>query len=85
MYVTTLWDIVDISLTVHSRAILKIVKSMCNGIKKSNARIFESYELTDDCFKNDTTAFHYFVFISMISYRHFDNESANFRTTFLEW
>jgi hypothetical protein len=24
-------------LTVHSRAILKIVKSMCNGIKKSNA------------------------------------------------
>jgi hypothetical protein len=28
------WDRVDISLTVHSRAILKIVKSMCNGIKK---------------------------------------------------
>jgi hypothetical protein len=27
--------IVDISLTVHSRTILKIVKSMCNGIKKS--------------------------------------------------
>jgi hypothetical protein len=26
------WDRVDISLTVHSRAILKIVKSMCNGI-----------------------------------------------------
>jgi hypothetical protein len=25
---------VDISLTVHSRAILKIVKSRCNGIKK---------------------------------------------------
>jgi hypothetical protein len=24
--------LVDISLTVHSRAILKIVKSMCNGI-----------------------------------------------------
>jgi hypothetical protein len=30
---------IDISLTVHSRAILKIVKSMCNGIKKSNARL----------------------------------------------
>jgi hypothetical protein len=30
----------DTSLTVHSRAILKIVKSMCNGIKKkSNARL----------------------------------------------
>jgi hypothetical protein len=27
-----------IFLTVHTRAILKIVKSMCNGIKKSNAR-----------------------------------------------
>jgi hypothetical protein len=24
---------VDISLTVHGRAVLKIVKSMCNGIK----------------------------------------------------
>jgi hypothetical protein len=31
--------VVDISLTVHSRAILKIVKSMCNGIKISNARL----------------------------------------------
>jgi hypothetical protein len=31
---------VDISLTVHSRAILKTVKSMCNDIKKkSNARL----------------------------------------------
>jgi hypothetical protein len=30
---------VDISLTVHSRAILKTVKSMCNGMKKSNARL----------------------------------------------
>jgi hypothetical protein len=30
---------VDISLTVHSRAILKIAKSICNGIKKSNARL----------------------------------------------
>jgi hypothetical protein len=27
------WDTVDISLTVHSRAILKIVKSTYNGIK----------------------------------------------------
>jgi hypothetical protein len=27
-----------ISLTVHSHAILKTVKSMCNDIKKSNAR-----------------------------------------------
>jgi hypothetical protein len=27
------WDRVDISLTVHSRAIWKIVKSTCNGIK----------------------------------------------------
>jgi hypothetical protein len=32
-------DRVDISLTVHSRAVLKIVKSMCNGIKKLNARL----------------------------------------------
>jgi hypothetical protein len=33
-------DTVDISLTVHSHAILKIVKSMCNDIKKKlNARL----------------------------------------------
>jgi hypothetical protein len=32
------WGRVDISLTVDSRAILKIVESMCNDIKKkSNA------------------------------------------------
>jgi hypothetical protein len=30
---------IDIFLTAHSRAILKIVKSMCNGIKKTNARL----------------------------------------------
>jgi hypothetical protein len=29
-------DRVDISLADHSRTILKIVKSMCNGINKSN-------------------------------------------------
>jgi hypothetical protein len=35
--VATVWeDRAGISLTVHS---LKIVKSMCNGIKKSNARL----------------------------------------------
>jgi hypothetical protein len=28
-----------IELTVHSCAILNSVKSMCNGIKKSNARL----------------------------------------------
>jgi hypothetical protein len=28
------WDRVKTSLTVHIRAILKIVKSACNGIKK---------------------------------------------------
>jgi hypothetical protein len=33
------WDRVDISLTVQSRAILKIIKSTCNAIKKSNARL----------------------------------------------
>jgi hypothetical protein len=32
--VATEWVGADISLTVHSRAILKIIKSMCNGIKK---------------------------------------------------
>jgi hypothetical protein len=37
MWRLCVWDRVDINLTVHSRAILKIVKSMCNGKKKSNA------------------------------------------------
>jgi hypothetical protein len=34
------WDRVHISVTVHRRAILKSVKSICNGIKKSNARTY---------------------------------------------
>jgi hypothetical protein len=38
IYVVTVWDGVDISLTVHIRAILKIFKLTCNSIKKSNGR-----------------------------------------------
>jgi hypothetical protein len=34
IYVATVWGGVDISLTVHSREIFKIVKSTCNDIKK---------------------------------------------------
>jgi hypothetical protein len=34
-------DNVDISLTVHSRAILKTVKSMCNGIKENQMHAYE--------------------------------------------
>jgi hypothetical protein len=37
---------VDISLTVHSRAILKIVKSKCNGIKKNQ---MHAYEMSEKC------------------------------------
>jgi hypothetical protein len=45
---------------------------------------FKSNELTDGRLKNDTTQFNYFAFISGISHRHFDNECANFHTTFLD-
>jgi hypothetical protein len=37
------WDRVDISLTVHSRAVLKIVKSMCNGIKKITCTLMKCH------------------------------------------
>jgi hypothetical protein len=37
------WDRVDISLTVHSRAILKVVKSMCNGIKKIKCTLMKCH------------------------------------------
>jgi hypothetical protein len=35
------WGRVDISLTVDSRAILKIVESMCNDIKKNQMHAYE--------------------------------------------
>jgi hypothetical protein len=34
---------VDISLTVHSRAILKTVKSMCNDIKKIKCTLMKCH------------------------------------------
>jgi hypothetical protein len=37
------WDRVDISLTVDCRAILKIVKSMCNGIKKIKCTLMKCH------------------------------------------
>jgi hypothetical protein len=37
-------DRIDISLTVHSRAILKIVKSTCNGIKKIKWTLMNNFE-----------------------------------------
>jgi hypothetical protein len=39
-------DRVDISVTVHSREILKIVKSTCHGIKKTNARLCSVIEMS---------------------------------------
>jgi hypothetical protein len=36
----------EISLTVHSRAILKTVKSTCNGIKKNQ---MHAYEMSYKC------------------------------------
>jgi hypothetical protein len=46
IYVATVWIGVDISLTVHSCAILKIVKSMSNGIKKNQ---MHAYEMSYKC------------------------------------
>jgi hypothetical protein len=40
------WDRDDISLTGQSRAILKTVKSMCNGIKKNQ---IHAYEMSYKC------------------------------------
>jgi hypothetical protein len=40
------YDRVDISLTVPSSAVLKIVKSMCNGTKKNQ---IHTYEMSYNC------------------------------------
>jgi hypothetical protein len=37
------WDRVYISLTVQSREILKVVKSMCNGIKKIKCTLMKCH------------------------------------------
>jgi hypothetical protein len=45
----------EISLTVHSRAILKTVKSTCNGIKKNQ---MHAYEMSYKCQPTPPTQLH---------------------------
>jgi hypothetical protein len=42
IYVATVW-VGDISLTVQRRAILKVVKSMCNGIKQIKCALMKCH------------------------------------------
>jgi tRNA U54 and U55 pseudouridine synthase Pus10 len=51
---------VDISLTVHSRAIFKIVKLMCNVIKKNQ---MHTYEMSYKCQLCPTHTFATYIFV----------------------
>jgi hypothetical protein len=50
------YDRVDISLTVHSRAILEIVKSMCNGIKKIKCTLMKCHIYKCQLYPSQTVA-----------------------------
>jgi hypothetical protein len=68
------WDRVDISLTVHSRAILKVVKSMCNGIKKIKCMLMKCHTNVNSIpFTQLPHTFSYIV--AILIHNHF--ESAN--------
>jgi hypothetical protein len=69
------WDGVDISLTVHSRTILKIVKSTCNGIKKSNVRLGNVIQMSTVPDPHNCT-FSYIV--AVLIHKHF--ESPNIKS-----
>jgi hypothetical protein len=64
-------DRVDISLTVHSRAILKVVTSMCNGIKKIKCTLMKCHTNVNSI--PFTQLPHKFLYIvAILIYNHFE-------------
>jgi hypothetical protein len=65
---------VDISLTVHSRAILKTVKSMCNDIKKIKCTLMKCH--TNDNSTSSTQLPHRPSYTAAIpGHNHFESPS----------
>jgi hypothetical protein len=63
---------VDISLTVHSRAILKTVKSMCNDIKKIKCTLVKCH--TNDNSASSTQLPHKFSYIvAILGHNNFES------------
>jgi hypothetical protein len=66
------YDRVHISLTVHSRAILKTVKSMCNDIKKIKCTLMKCQ--TNDNSTSSTQLPHQFSYIvAILGHNHFES------------
>jgi hypothetical protein len=66
------YDRVDISLTVPSSAVLKIVKSMCNGTKKNQMHTYEmSYNVMSTLLAELPHKFSYIV--AILIYNHFES------------
>jgi hypothetical protein len=73
--VATVWvGRVDISLTVHSRVILKTVKSMCNDIKKIKCTLMKCH--TNDNSTSSTQLPHKFSYIvAILGHNHFESHN----------
>jgi hypothetical protein len=66
------WGRVDISVTVHSRAIVKTVKSMCNDIKKIKCTLMKCH--TNDNSTLSTQLPHTFSYIvAILGHNHFES------------
>jgi hypothetical protein len=69
------WGTVDISLTVHSCAILKIVKLMCNGIKKKKCTLMKCH--TNITYTPPTQLPHKFSYIvAILIHNHFESPNS---------
>jgi hypothetical protein len=65
-----------IELTVHSRAILKVVKSMCNGIKKIKSTLIKCHTNVNSIpFTQLPHKFSYIVVI--LIHNHFESPNIN--------
>jgi hypothetical protein len=71
---------IDITLTVHSRAILKVVKSMCNGIKKNQMHAYENKCHTNVNSIPFTQLPHKFSYIvAILIHNHFESPNKTAR------
>jgi hypothetical protein len=65
-------DRVDIFLTVHSRAILKIVKSMCNGIKQIKCTLMK-YHTNVNSTRSTQLPHKFSYIVAILIHNHFES------------
>jgi hypothetical protein len=73
------YDRVDIYLTVHSRAILKIVKSMCSSIKKIKCTLMKCHTNVN-CTPPTQMPHQFSYIVAILIHNHFESFNKTVRS-----